>query len=128
MAFGEEYATAEHPVAVHDLDVRGPRNGRLEREQVVVIRRPFELAADIDDDEQVPGVLDVAVRDPALAEQLSPPHLKEDEVVRMMQESHAIRLGVTDPDGDLVAFRHGAPPPLLCSTLLRSARTLARRP
>ena len=106
VALGQEHAVAQHLVTVHDLDVRDPRHGRPDRQQVVVVRGPLELAADVDDHQEMAAVLDLAIRDPALAEHLGPGHLEVDEVVRVVQEPHAVGLGVADADGDFVAVVH----------------------
>ena len=52
VAFGQQHAVAEHLVLVDDLDVRDPLDGRPQRQQVVVIGGPLELAAHLDDHEQ----------------------------------------------------------------------------
>src|SRR5205085_11727042 len=58
-------------------------------------------------------VLDVAVGPPHLPQQFGPALLEVDQVVRMVQEAHAVGLGVADADGNLAG--HGrvsrSPPP-----------------
>ena len=114
-------------------------------EQIVVVRGPLELAADVDDHQEMAGVFDLAIRDPALAEHLGPGHLEVDEVIRVVQEPHAVGLGVAHADRDVVADVHENVAPHLenqnatvsipCIGVVtvpgfrwRAARALARRP
>ena len=51
--------------SMHDFHMGYPRYGRADRQQVVVICRPLELAADVDDHQEMARVFDFAIRDPA---------------------------------------------------------------
>ena len=73
-------------------------------QEVVVVRGTLELAADVDDDQVMPRVLDLAIGEPALAKQLGPAHLEVDEVVRVMEQTHPVGLGVADADRQLVLW------------------------
>ena len=106
MALGQQHAVAQDLVLVHDLDVSHLRDRRAHGQDVVVLRRPLELATDVDDHQEVTAVLDLAIRDAPLAEHLGPSHLEINEVIRMVQEPHAIRLGITHADRHLVAVTH----------------------
>jgi arylsulfatase A-like enzyme len=79
-----------------DLAVRHLGDGGSQGQQIVVLRRLLELAADVDDDEVIPGVLDLAIREPALAEQLGSADLEIDEVGRMVENPHAVGFRVAN--------------------------------
>jgi beta-lactamase class A len=85
MALGQQDAVAEDVILVDDLDVGHPRDGGAHGQQVVVVRRLLELAADIDDHQEMAGILDLPVGDPPTAEHLGPGHLEVDEVIGMVQ-------------------------------------------
>ena len=92
---------------VNDLDVRHPRDRSLERQQVVIERGAFELAAGLDDDQEVARILDLAIAEPALAKQLGAAHLEVDEVAGVMEQAHPVGLGIADADGHLMLERIG---------------------
>ena len=122
MPLGQKDTVAEHLVAMHDLDVRDPLDGRPERQEIVVVGGPLELAADLDHDQEMARVFDVAIGDAPLAQELGPAHLEVDDVVGVMQEAHAVGLGVADAKADLVTERHRSVLLVLTSASARDGR------
>ena len=106
VAFGKQHAVTQDLVLVHDLDMGDPRYRGAHGQHVVVISGPLEFAADVDDHQEMSRVFDLAIGDPAVAEHLRPGHLEVDEVIRVVQEAHAVRLGIAHADRDLVAVDH----------------------
>lgn len=103
---GEQDVVAVDFVAVDDFDVGDALDGGADREQVVVEGGPFELATDVDDDQEVSGVFDLAVGEAGLAEQFGAGLLEVDEKLSVVEEAHAVGFGIADADQGFVGV-HG---------------------
>src|SRR6266540_5573823 len=96
-AFGQEPA-----VFIHDLVSEGEtprpelRQPRLDADRVVVAGRPAVLAFHAGHQDEKPGVLHHAIRHPRRPAVVGPPDLEPHDVMAVIDDSHPIRLGVTD--------------------------------
>src|SRR6516162_7650016 len=86
-----------------DLDQRRSHDGGVQRQEVIVAGGAAVAHLDTRQDEQKTLVFQIAVGDSLRAQQLGPALLEVHQVVRVVQETHAIRLGVADANGDLAA-------------------------
>ena len=62
LALGQEDAVSVDVVFVHDLHMRDPHDRGLDGQEVIVVGRLLELAADLHDHQEMAGVLDLTVR------------------------------------------------------------------
>ena len=76
MPLGQQGSITEQLVIVHDLDVCHPHHACPEEQKIIIVRRAFEFAADIDDHQIMTGILDLTIGQPTLAEQLCSPDLE----------------------------------------------------
>src|SRR5271157_5763094 len=109
MPFGQQHGVAVELVVVNNLDVRDFRHRRLEHQKIIIVSRTFELAADVDDHQIMAGVFDFPVGQPPLPQQLGPSHLEVDKIVGMMQQAHAVGLGITHTNRQLMTVAHALP-------------------
>ncbi len=61
MPLGQQGSITEQLIIVHDLDVCHPHHACPEEQEVIIVRRAFEFAADIDDHQIMTGILDLAI-------------------------------------------------------------------
>src|SRR5262245_3446505 len=91
-----------------DPDRRRPLDDCPQGQQVIEVDRPPILYLDPGEDKIVTLVLDVLVGIALGPEQLDAALLEPDQVIRMVHESHAVRLGVADANGGFPG-RHRTP-------------------
>src|SRR5271157_64204 len=109
MPFGQQHGVAVELVVVNNLDMRDSCHRGLERQKIIIVRRTLELAADVDDHQIMAGVFDVPVGQPPLPQQLGPSHLEVDKIVGMRQQAHAVGLGITHTNRQLMTVAHALP-------------------
>lgn len=107
MALGKEFVASIDVVAVDDLDVSDALDRGADSEEVIIDRGFLVFATEINDDKKESGILDVSIRDTSLTEKFRAGLLEIDEELGVVQEAHAVGLGVADADGGFVGLGHG---------------------